>query len=52
MHKSRGGYHYSFIRPNMHGAVGEDGSLWEGGVPIFRIVVEAEMSAQAVPLDP
>jgi len=41
MHKSRGGYHYNFIRPNMHGAVGEDGSIWEGGVPIFRVVVEA-----------
>jgi formylglycine-generating enzyme required for sulfatase activity len=40
MHKARGGYHYSFIRPNMHGAAGEDGSLWEGGVPIFRVVVE------------
>ena len=41
MHKARGGYHYRFIRPNMHGAAGEDGSLWEGGVPIFRVVVEA-----------
>ena len=45
MHKSRGGYHYNFIRPNMHGAAGEDGSLWEGGVPIFRVVVEAEPPA-------
>jgi formylglycine-generating enzyme required for sulfatase activity len=42
MHKSRGGYHYSSIRPNMHGAVGEDGGLWEGGTQIFRVVVEAE----------
>jgi len=42
MHKSRGGWHYSFIRPNMHGAAGEDGGIWEGGAPIFRIVVEAE----------
>jgi hypothetical protein len=41
MHKSRGGYHYSFIRPNMHGAVSEDGGLWEGGTQIFRVVVEA-----------
>jgi formylglycine-generating enzyme required for sulfatase activity len=40
MHKSRGGYHYSFIRPNMHGAVSEDGGLWEGGTQIFRILVE------------
>jgi hypothetical protein len=52
MHKARGGYHYKFIRPNMHGAAGEDGSLWEGGVPIFRIVVEVEPSAQAAPVDP
>jgi formylglycine-generating enzyme required for sulfatase activity len=41
MHKSRGGYHYKFIRPNMHGAVSEGGGLWEGGTQIFRIVVEA-----------
>lgn len=52
MHKARGGYHYRFIRPNMHGAAGEDGSLWEGGVPIFRIVVEAEPPAQAAPAVP
>ena len=52
MHKSRGGYHYSFIRPNMHGAVGEDGSIWEGGVPIFRIVVEVEPTAQAARVAP
>ncbi len=42
MHKSRGGYHYAFIRPNMHGAVSEDGGLWEGGTTIFRIVVEGK----------
>jgi len=47
MHKSRGGYHYSFIRPNMHGAVGEDGTIWEGGTPIFRVVVEAQPAAVA-----
>ncbi len=52
MHKARGGYHYSFIRPNMHGAAGEDGSLWEGGVPIFRIVVEVQPPAQAAPARP
>jgi len=40
MHKSRGGYHYTMIRPNMHGAAGEDGTIWEGGVAIFRVVVE------------
>ncbi|MHC5034429.1 MAG: formylglycine-generating enzyme family protein [Planctomycetota bacterium] len=49
MHKARGGYHYNFIRPNMHGAAGEDGSLWEGGVPVFRIVVEATPPAKASP---
>jgi formylglycine-generating enzyme required for sulfatase activity len=42
MHKSRGGFHYSFIRPNMHGAVSEDGGLWEGGTQIFRLVVETD----------
>jgi hypothetical protein len=42
MHKARGGYHYRFLRPNMHGAAGEDGSLWEGGAPIFRVVVEGK----------
>jgi formylglycine-generating enzyme required for sulfatase activity len=52
MHKARGGYHYRFIRPNMHGAAGEDGSLWEGGVPIFRIVVEAEPPTEAAPAGP
>jgi hypothetical protein len=41
LHKSRGGPHYDHIRPNIHGAVGEDGSIWEGGSPIFRVVVEA-----------
>jgi hypothetical protein len=52
MHKARGGYHYSFIRPNMHGAAGEDGSLWEGGVPIFRVVAEVEPPAKAAPASP
>jgi len=52
MHKARGGYHYNFIRPNMHGAAGEDGSLWEGGVPIFRVVVEAEPPAKTAPANP
>jgi formylglycine-generating enzyme required for sulfatase activity len=41
LHKSRGGPHYDHIRPNIHGAIGEDGSIWEGGSPIFRVVVEA-----------
>jgi hypothetical protein len=41
LHKTRGGPHYDHIRPNIHGAAGEDGSIWEGGSPIFRVVVEA-----------
>ena len=40
LHKTRGGRHYDHLRPSMHGAAGEDGSIWEGGSPIFRIVVE------------
>ena len=47
MHKSRGGYHYNFIRPNMHGAVSEDGGLWEGGTQIFRLVVEPATEEQS-----
>jgi formylglycine-generating enzyme required for sulfatase activity len=45
LHKSRGGPHYDHIRPNIHGAVGEDGSIWEGGSPIFRVVVETAAPA-------
>jgi hypothetical protein len=41
LHKSRGGWHYDQIRPNMHGAVGENGTIWEGGSPIFRVAVES-----------
>lgn len=48
MHKSRGGYHYSFIRPNMHGAISETGGLWEGGTAIFRVIVEAEPTGAKV----
>jgi formylglycine-generating enzyme required for sulfatase activity len=40
LHKTRGGRHYDHLRPSMHGAAGEDGSIWEGGSPIFRIAVE------------
>jgi formylglycine-generating enzyme required for sulfatase activity len=39
LHKTRGGRHYDHLRPSMHGAAGEDGSIWEGGSPIFRVVV-------------
>jgi formylglycine-generating enzyme required for sulfatase activity len=42
LHKSRGGRHYDHIRPNIHGAIGENGTIWEAGEPIFRVVVEAE----------
>ena len=40
LHKTRGGPHYDHRRPNIHGAAGQDGTIWEGGSPIFRIVVE------------
>ena len=40
LHKTRGGRHYDHLRPSMHGAAGPDGSIWEGGSPIFRVVVE------------
>lgn len=40
LHKTRGGRHYDHIRPNIHGASGENGTIWEGGSPIFRVVVE------------
>ncbi len=46
LHKSRGGWHYDHMRPNIHGAVGENGTLWEGGVPIFRVVVETETTTK------
>jgi formylglycine-generating enzyme required for sulfatase activity len=42
LHKSRGGWHYNHMRPSMHGAIGENGTIWEGGSPIFRLVVETE----------
>jgi len=41
LHKTRGGWHYDQIRPNIHGAAGENGTIWEGGSPIFRIVVDS-----------
>jgi formylglycine-generating enzyme required for sulfatase activity len=40
LRKTRGGPHYDHRRPNIHGAAGENGTIWEGGSPIFRIVVE------------
>jgi formylglycine-generating enzyme required for sulfatase activity len=40
LHKTRGGPHYDHHRPSMHGAAGQDGSIWEAGSPIFRVVVE------------
>jgi len=40
LHKSRGGWHYDHMRPSMHGAAAENGTIWEGGSPIFRVVVE------------
>jgi formylglycine-generating enzyme required for sulfatase activity len=44
LHKTRGGPHYDHRRPNIHGAAGENGTIWEGGSPIFRVVVETEPS--------
>jgi Sulfatase-modifying factor enzyme 1 len=41
LHKTRGGWHYDHMRPSMHGAAGENGTIWEGGTPIFRVVIEA-----------
>jgi formylglycine-generating enzyme required for sulfatase activity len=41
LHKTRGGPHYDHIRPNIHGAATGIGTLWEGGSPIFRVVVES-----------
>jgi hypothetical protein len=29
------------IRPNIHGAATGNGTIWEGGSPIFRVVVES-----------
>jgi formylglycine-generating enzyme required for sulfatase activity len=40
LHKTRGGPHYDHIRPNIHGAATQKGTLWEGGSEIFRVVVE------------
>jgi formylglycine-generating enzyme required for sulfatase activity len=40
MHRSKGGYYYNIIRPPMHGAAGENGTLWENGQVIFRVVVD------------
>jgi formylglycine-generating enzyme required for sulfatase activity len=40
MHRTKGGYHYKLIHPPMHGAAAENGTIWEGGRLIFRVVVE------------
>jgi hypothetical protein len=47
LHKTRGGRHYDHHRPSMHGAAGDDGSIWEGGSPIFRVVIEGETTKTA-----
>jgi formylglycine-generating enzyme required for sulfatase activity len=41
LHKTRGGPHYDHIRPNIHGAATGNGTLWEAGSAIFRVVVES-----------
>jgi formylglycine-generating enzyme required for sulfatase activity len=45
LHKTRGGPHYDHIRPNIHGAATQKGTLWEGGSAIFRVVVEPRTTA-------
>jgi formylglycine-generating enzyme required for sulfatase activity len=40
LHKTRGGQHYDHIRPNIHGAAAENGTIWESGSLIFRVVAE------------
>ena len=40
MHRTKGGFYYNIARPPMHGAAGEDGTLWESGAVIFRIVAK------------
>lgn len=45
MHRSHGGWHYDHMRPSMHGAIGNAGNIYEGGAPIFRVVVEADKAA-------
>ena len=47
LYKTRGGPHYDHIRPNIHGAATRNGTLWEGGSPIFRIVVETQNTSVA-----
>ena len=42
MHRTKGGFYYNIARPPMHGAAGEDGTLWESGTVIFRVVVKME----------
>jgi formylglycine-generating enzyme required for sulfatase activity len=44
LHKTRGGRHYNHIRPNIHGAATVNGTIWEGGAQIFRVVVERGLS--------
>jgi len=46
LYKSRGGWYYDKVRPNQHGANASDGGYYEG-IPVFRVVVEAEPAAAA-----
>jgi hypothetical protein len=52
MYRTHGGWHYEHIRPSMHGAYSKKGSIYEGGSPIFRIVVEAGKPATAPATQP
>ncbi len=47
LHKTRGGWHYDHMRPNMHGAATDIGTLWESGSEIFRVVVEVGTTGRA-----
>ena len=47
LHKTRGGPHYEHLRPNIHGAAAQNGTIWEGGMAIFRVVVEVDNGTNA-----
>jgi formylglycine-generating enzyme required for sulfatase activity len=44
LRKTRGGTHYDHVRPNIHGAAAENGTIWEAGSLIFRVVAEPAAS--------
>lgn len=40
MHRTKGGFYHQIIRPAMHGAATEYGTIWEDGRLTFRVVCE------------